>query len=187
MIPAFDLSNVLPPFVGADATIRTLMSPYQATMLEVVERFALSPARIEILDGLLQYRGALHAAGLTNGFQWLDGSFVENIEVIASRPPNDVDVVTFFQRPVPQGNWLAWSMDNKRLFDPKQTKANYRCDAYGVDLNGRPETIVDQTRYWFGLFSHQRGINRLWKGMVQVQLDAADDVNALERLKGLTP
>lgn len=187
MIPAFDLSNVLPPFVGADATNKTLMSPYQATMLEVVERFASSPARVEILYGLLHYRNAIRSSGLTDGFQWLDGSFVENIEAIASRPPGDVDVVTFFRHPVPQSDWRAWCIANRHLFEPMRTKENYKCDAYGVDLNGPPEAIVDQTRYWFGLFSHQRGINRLWKGMVQVQLDAADDANALALLQGLTP
>lgn len=187
MIPAFDLSNVLPPFVGADATDRSLMSPYRATMVEVIQRFSTSSARKEILDGLLRYRGALRAAGLGTGFQWLDGSFVEDIETLASRPPGDVDVVTFFRRPVPNAQWQTWSMANRQLFMPSLTKTTYKCDAYGVDLDGLPESIVDQTRYWFGLFSHQRGINRLWKGMVQVQLDATDDASALALLRGRTP
>lgn len=187
MIPAFDVSNVLPPFVGADATDGTLMSPYKATMVEVIQRFASSPARIEILDGLLRYRNALRSAGVANGFQWLDGSFVENIEMLASRSPHDVDVVTFFQRPVPNAEWQAWFVANRSLFVPSLTKTTYKCDAYGVDLGAAPESIVDQTRYWFGLFSHQRGINRLWKGMVQVRLDAADDADASALLRGHTP
>ncbi|WP_414651656.1 DUF6932 family protein [Hafnia paralvei] len=33
--------------------------------------------------------------GLAEGFQWVDGSFTENIELIERRTPNDVDVVTF--------------------------------------------------------------------------------------------
>ncbi|WP_426763559.1 DUF6932 family protein [Hafnia paralvei] len=33
--------------------------------------------------------------GLAEGFQWVDGSFTENVELIERRTPNDVDVVIF--------------------------------------------------------------------------------------------
>jgi hypothetical protein len=47
----------------------------------------------------------------------------------------------------------------------KSTKANFKCDAYYVDLDVVHTTaIVDQTRYWFGLFSHRR--TGVWKGML---------------------
>lgn len=37
-----------------------------------------------MLDGLLRKRAALHAAGLIQGFQWLDGSFLEHVENISA-------------------------------------------------------------------------------------------------------
>ena len=42
-----------------------------------------------LLQGFLNYRKKLHELGLVQGVQWLDGSFVENIEVLESRAPND--------------------------------------------------------------------------------------------------
>jgi hypothetical protein len=32
---------------------------------------------------------------LNQGFQWLDGSFAEQIELLEGRPPKDIDVVSF--------------------------------------------------------------------------------------------
>ena len=55
-------------------------------------------------------------------------------------------------------------------------------DAFFIDLLDPPELIVDASRYFLGLFSHQR-ITMIWKGMLQVRLeDAQDDANALELL-----
>lgn len=187
MIPQFDMSEVLPPFIGSDPTLPANMSPYPTQMTEVVQQFCTSPDRKAILEGLLQYRADLMSAGITSGFQWLDGSFMENIEVSESRPPNDVDVVTFYFPPVPSfAQWQAWFGTHGYLFDPDQTKIRYKCDAYAVDFRLGPEYVVERTRYWFGLFSHRRN-SGLWKGMVQVSLDSADDTNALALLRGLTP
>ncbi|MCS5828604.1 hypothetical protein LNO09_12165 [Klebsiella variicola] len=71
-------------------------SPYKMDIVRFVSMFALSPARMKILKGFLDFRMSLSQAGLVEGFQWVDGSFTENIELIERRPPNDVDVVTFF-------------------------------------------------------------------------------------------
>ena len=60
------------------------------------------------------------------------------------------------------------------LLDPEQAKTVFMCDAYFVDLLKPPELLVDDTRYWFGLFSHQRE-TALWKGMLQVPLCSDDD------------
>lgn len=60
-----------------------------------------------------------------------------------------------------------------------QIEATYRRDAFWVDLNARPEAVVDSTRYFCGLFSHRR-VDFLWTGMLRVDLTAkaADDVAA---------
>jgi hypothetical protein len=68
-------------------------------MAAVVQRFATSPERIRILHGLIEYRIALSNTIILGGFQWLDGSFMENKELIEGKAPNDVDVVTFFELP----------------------------------------------------------------------------------------
>jgi hypothetical protein len=69
-------------------------------LISFVDRFSSSPERIAILHSLLQFREELYKSGITSGFQWLDGSFMENIETLESRPPNDMDVVTFYHLPI---------------------------------------------------------------------------------------
>lgn len=185
MIPAFQISGVLPPFIG-DGPGEELhkMSPYPTTMLELVKRFGISEERRVILIGLMEYRKALHDAGIVLGFHWLDGSFVEDIEGTAKRPPNDIDIVTFFYRPVSADKWKQWSIKNRDLFDSTKMKTKYKCDSFGVDMNILPSAVVSQTRYWFGLFSHRRATG-LWKGMLQLDLDIGLDSEALSVLKEL--
>jgi hypothetical protein len=76
-------------------------------MTALVQRFAASRERLDILRGLLEYRAALGAIGIVQGFQWLDGSFVEDVEVTKGRPPSDIDVVTLAYRPIVDQN--AWN------------------------------------------------------------------------------
>ncbi len=184
MIPDFEMSGVLPPFIGDDPTKADNMSPYVATMYEVVDHFGTSPHRLVLLKGLLDFRQSLWNSGIRTGMQWLDGSFMENIEDTEERAPNDIDVVTFFHRPVPHEEFSNWVSVNRDLLDPRKTKTIYKCDAYAVYLSADPIGIVSQTRYWFGLFSHKR-VSGLWKGMVQVPLDASDDQNARSLLEGM--
>lgn len=181
MIPAFNVSGVLPPFVGDSPTIPAAMSPYQTTMTALVKRFATSAERIEILLGLIAYRTELRSMGFLDGFQWIDGSFVEQIEITRSRPPADVDVVTFARRPIIEiEEWIKLVQTNSPLFDQAAVKAKFKCDAYFVDLGINPALIVNDTRYWFGLFSHQRD-TALWKGMLAIPLDS-DDAEAQQLL-----
>ncbi|MGB7988483.1 MAG: hypothetical protein WCF44_03760 [Candidatus Methylophosphatis roskildensis] len=176
MIPGFTISGVLPPFDAEQGpTNPGAMSPYPAAMSEVATRFGGSETRRAILRGLLEYRAAVRAAGFVRGFQWLDGSFLEDVELVRRRPPGDVDLVTFAQRPknFSDDEWREFVGLRASLFDPQEAKSLYRCDAYFVDLNLKPEILVSYTRYWFGLFSHQRATN-LWKGMLEVPLDSDD-------------
>jgi len=171
LIPAFEQSGVLPPFIGDSPTTPANQAPYKVTLAEFVERFATSAERIDILIGLLKYRIALKSIGINDGYQWIDGSFVENVEIIRGRAPNDVDLVTFAERPVgvDNSNWREFILSNRALFDTGYLKAEYKCDAYYVDLAMSPKLLVSQTAYWFGLFSHQRETS-LWKGMLQIDL-----------------
>jgi hypothetical protein len=176
LIPAFGPSGVLPPFVGTDPAARAQTSPYEVAMSDVVRRFSTSSERIAILRGLIDYRAALADVGIVTGFQWLDGSFVEDCEGNRARPPRDVDIVTFAYRPpafAAQPDWVAFGIRNQHLFDPDQTKAAFNCDAYFIDLSKLPHLTVADTAYFNGLFSHQRDTAQ-WKGMLRVQLISDD-------------
>lgn len=182
MIPSFNEGGVLPPFIGEDATgqLQLPRSPYRATMLSLVERFATSRERAMILRGLMRLRAGLRAVGLTEGLQWIDGSFVEDCETVKGRSPGDVDVVNLLRRPAAlahDGDWYEFINANLHLIDPVQAKATFHCDAYFFDLDADRISVVEQAAYWFGLFSHQRVTFR-WKGMVQ--LDLMEDDGAAE-------
>ena len=138
--------------------------------------FIGSRPRATIFKGLLEYRHKLRAAGFTNGFQWIAGSFVEDCENQRGRPPKDVDVVTFAFRPEThsdQTSWNAFFEINRGLFDIKGIKEKHLCDAYFVDLSLPSDFLVSKSRYWFGLLSHQRA-TYLWKGIIQVPLNDND-------------
>lgn len=172
--------GILPPFLKSPigtspAAERTGVSPYLATALELVERYATSVHRVRVLEGLLAYRAELRRIGLSGGFQWIDGSFVETL----NREPNDVDVVTVASLPA------SCDPADEKLFDAREARKRFLCDAYFVDLAGAPLRTVAESVYWYGLFSHQRQTLR-WKGIVQIDLAPHDgDEPARTRLEGL--
>jgi hypothetical protein len=173
-IPAFDgILNVLPPHLGVGGAINSL-SPYACTALELCQRFATTAARKQILEGFLDLRAALFALGI-QGFQWLDGSFVEDIEAQEGRDPNDMDVVTFVANPAAPAALLTTVLaGNPSLWNRLHVKATFHIDHFWMPLGSHPFRIVDQTRYWYGLFPHRR--DRIWKGMLVVELmTLADD------------
>ena len=180
-IPPFSIDGVLPPFVGSSGPGGSSrdMTPYVVTAVEVVSTLATSTMRGSILSHCLNHRAALRALGFQRGFQWLDGSFVED------KDPNDLDVVTFLFRPATvagPAELRALMGANAQLFERAQVKARYMLDAFFIDLNGSPETIVNFSRYLLGLFSHRR-VDGLWKGMLQVRLEnVADDLAATAAL-----
>ncbi|MEI6002729.1 hypothetical protein H3V53_38220 [Paraburkholderia bengalensis] len=177
VLPAFNASMVLPPFVGDSPARRAEGSPYQASFCEVALRFGGTEARCAILRGLYTYRAELRASGFVHGFQWIDGSFSEDVEASRGRPPGDVDVVTFAYRPAHLQNphdFNAWFRSNLHLFNPAALKARLHCEAFFIDMQKAPHLLVDDVRYWYGLFSHQRE-SLLWKGMVAIPLESNDD------------
>lgn len=176
MIPKFNHAGVLPPFVGGSPTDPAGRAPYRSDIAEFVDRFGTSPARLDILEGLLRYRHSLSSLGLTKGFQWIDGSFVEDCESRRGRPPGDVDLVTFLLRPDHLRDEVSWTdflqqhtemLDD--LFNPAQAKEIFRCDAYLVELDQPPEVLVELTHYWFGLFTHSRETAE-WKGIIRLDI-----------------
>lgn len=168
---------MLPPYVGATAANPTVVSPYRTTPMGLVDRFAVSPERVALLQGFFAFRESLRSKGIVSGFQWIDGSFVEDIEGTQSRSPGDIDVITLLKRPgsiQTEADWDAFVLSlSGTLISPAYTKSQFGCDAYYVDLSISPEDLIAQANYWFGLFSHQR-VTRRWKGLVEVGLDDND-------------
>ncbi len=182
-IPAFDgILNVLPPHLG-DPREPTDLSPFPCTVAELCDRFATSPKRKSILNGFLNFRQELFNLGLS-GFQWLDGSFLEDIESEESRDPNDIDVVSFTESSMDLSALRTHIANTSpELLNRDHVKATYSVDHFLMPLGSKPALIVDNTRYWYGLFSHRR--DRLWKGMLVVKLaDKADDLAARTILGG---
>lgn len=175
-IPDWNAMGLLPP-INPQSPTTFDRSPYPVRLLDLVMRFGSSPERRRILRGLLAYRSALHRLGINNGFQWLDGSFTEDVETLEKRPPGDIDVVSFLDIPSgfePQG-------DDFTIFDQPAAKARFHVDAYVVAMNELPnQQLVTYSAYWYSMWSHRR--NQAWKGFLRVDLVCTDDAQALQWL-----
>jgi hypothetical protein len=183
-IPAFTIDGVLPPYVGplGPGGPAQALTPYVATAVELVTTFGTTGHRRNLLQNWLDHRAAFRGLGFAQGFQWIDGSFVED------KVPQDLDVVTFARRPARAAG--AQALERLMRANPEQcirgpVKGRYNLDAFFVDLDGSKEGLVDATRYYAGLFSHRRS-DDLWKGMVQIRFDdPADDAAAQAALAAL--
>lgn len=179
-IPDWTADGSLPPIDVLDP-ISAERSPYRVSLTDFVLRFATSSERGRLIDGLLKYRASLYMAGLASGFQWLDGSFAEDVEAMQNRAPNDVDVVTFFRltENLTQQQALQSNVD---LFDHEKVKQTYHVDGYLVDLGLPSEQLVARSHYWYGVWSHRRG-DLVWKGYIEIDLAPTDDQAASDLLK----
>lgn len=116
------------------------------------------------------------------GFQWLDGSFLEHVERLEGRPPNDVDVVTFYRLPLGRSQ-AQLAEQAGALFDHAAIKTTFRVDGYHVHLGMEPERLARQSAYWYSVWSHRR--NQQWKGFIQVDLAPVADGTAFATLASL--
>lgn len=171
-IPAWNPRGVLPP-VDLFDPVSANRSPYRVSLVDLLMRFGTSPERLAILQGLLNFRAALHQMGLVAGFQWLDGSFLEDVEVLDKRPPRDIDVVTFLQTPT---HFVPKAPHDVAL-DRPTAKAQFKVDSYLVELDlVPPAELALVSAYWYSLWSHRR--NQEWKGFLQVDLAPHEDLAA---------
>lgn len=181
-IPNFDHNHVIPPHLG-DPSSRSDVSPFECTTLELCQKFSTSTKRIEILQKFLDFRKRTVNSGVKVGFQWLDGSFLENIEESEGRNPNDIDVVTFYGGLSMADQCMAGKFFPE-FFSPKMARDKFLVDHFAIDYCHDPDFTIDQARYWSQLFTHKR--NGIWKGMLKIPLNTLkDDENALNYLKSL--
>jgi hypothetical protein len=154
-IPDWNHQGLLPPNDAVDPTSAE-RSPYTVSLTDFVLHFGTTKERQTILQGLLGFRAVLHAAGLNNGFQWVDGSFLENIEKIENRAPADMDVVTFFHLP-PRQTQQSFASAHPDLFNHADAKTRFHVDAYFVPMDDNPPAcLVERSAYWYSLWSHRR-------------------------------
>jgi Family of unknown function (DUF6932) len=140
-LPAFNIDGVIPPFVGAQGPggLPDDLSPYKTSVLEAVHALSFSEGRKSVLRGWLLHRKALRAIGFNVGFQWLDGSCVEQ-----NKEPKDIDVVMFFRRPLTANNAIDLAKHiqaNLPVFSRMQVKAAFHVDFMPVDLDATRELL----------------------------------------------
>ena len=138
---------------------------------------------MEILGNFLRFRAELQNRGLHVGYQWLDGSFLEDIESYESRPPRDLDLLTIFW-----GYDLAFLnqlvTDLPAFLTPAISKRDFKLDHFPIMADESPQATVENARYWVQLFTHRR--DGVWKGMLRIELNTpSDDQAALDYLNHL--
>ncbi len=182
-LPSWNSLGLIPP-IDEQLPASAERSPYTVSLTDFVLRFGQTSPRKIVLEGFLKYRAALHTAGLVSGFQWLYGSFLENIEILEGRTPNDIDVVTFFDLPAGKSQ-----TDIQRAFPElfpisrdshKELKDTYFVDVYYEHLGKAPSRLVRQASYWYSMWSHRR--NQAWKGYVQIDLAPVNEALARAQL-----
>lgn len=178
-IPDWTPHGVLPP-VGPDPISLDCRSPYRVSLVDFVMRFGNTPVRRNIVSGFLRFRAALTSVGIVNGFQWIDGSFLEHIEVTERRNPHDIDVVTFFHLPKDQTQKMLLERE-PWLNNLQEIMSRYSVHAFYVPLNANEVTsVIAQATYWNNLWSHRR--DGRWKGYLEIDLAPTDDVTAKANL-----
>ena len=149
--------------------------------MDLLLRFGNTPTRRDIASAFLDYRAALHGAGLTRGFQWVNGSFVEDSLQNRLREPRDVDVVTFFHMPerydldsLPD-SFLEVATLSSPIAPPS-------IDAYHVVLDAEDlRYLSNRIAYWNSLWSHTR--DGQWKGYLEIDLSDEQDAAARDLLR----
>lgn len=185
MIPEFEESGILPPYIGetGDERIKGHLSPYKCDTLELCIRFGTSKERVEILKKLILFRNKMNDENIQYGFQWLYGSFSENIEVTQNRSPEDLDLMTFYRGfTIEELEGLKKSFPD--FFSYKKSKKKYALDHTSFFIGVSPEFTIDILSNSMQLCTHTR--SGIWKGIVRIEINTPiKDKEALEYLETL--
>ena len=179
-LPQWDPYGLLPAS-WRDGQGNPSRSPYRASLPEIAARLGNTAPRRNLLRGLLHYRAALRGIGIIRGFQWLNGSMVENVEQRENRSPADLDLVTFLYIPY-ESTYQILASEYLPLFNPESVKHRYQLDHSFVPLNDGPtEAVIDVAVGWATLFSFTRDGSP--KGFVRIDLVDHDEANVLVQLE----
>ncbi|MGV1869702.1 DUF6932 family protein [Agrobacterium rosae] len=190
-IPHFDNRGLIPPVDMANP-VGALRSPYSASIVELVQRFGYTPQRRRLLRNLIDYRALFASDEYAQGVQFIDGSFVEDVEAVRNRDPQDIDVFSLVYPPAKYvadfSLWLNQGMPfwEASLVNRQANKQLYSLDTYGIIVDDQIPifSTMHDIMYWYGLFSHQRDTFQ-WKGFVALGIDTAEDQAALTLLEGM--
>ena len=168
-LPQWEPSGLLPVIDPKDP-LENNRSPYRITLAELADRFGTTAHRQKLLLKLLDYRKALHDVGVNGGFQWINGSFVEDVENRRGRGPADIDVVTFYSVP------HICTVEDMRgkapyLFCRREVQHLYGVDSLElVPLNLQPiDELIRMSLELSDVLSFTR--QKCRKGFVQITLD----------------
>lgn len=183
-IPDFDHNNVLPPFINGSPGTAANHSPYVCSILEFCEKFATTEIRINLLINFIKFRIKIHESEITSGFQWVDGSFLEDKEKILKKGPDDIDVATFFEVTSPNTRNKIES-EFPEFIQRELAKNNYKIDHLLIHIPALPPYhLIRSTNFISKLFSYSR--RGVYKGMVEIHLNSiSEDMVALEYLNGI--
>jgi hypothetical protein len=181
-IPALNADGVLPPHNGDPANLGA-NSPYSATTLELCEKFSATPERRAILKGFLELRQALRQLQIVDGFQWVDGPFLED-DRHQRKAPDHLQVVTF-SHPSPLEKDPEFSELLASVTDRKAARSRFRVDHMPVRLSWPMHLIITHASHYCGRLSHQQETG-VWKGLLKIDLNTvAEDQAALQHLASL--
>ena len=174
MIPNTTENGVLPPVWSKEQGASPVRAPYRTSLPEFIKHYSTSAERINIIKGFCEYRKMLHAIGITNGFQWVNGSFAENIEMLENRPPNDIDVVTFFELPTGFTQQSLAEANRILFYEHDAIKSNFKVDGYLIVMDrANVAQLIKSTIYWSSLWAHRRTWE--WKGFIEIPLTDIGD------------
>lgn len=181
----WNIHGVVSPIAEGENGGSQNRSPYLIDIVSFVSQFAFSSERITILLKLLDYRQAIYRANIDTGFQWINGSFTEDVERLRNRPPNDIDLVTFIHDNNIEPN-EQWVESHSYIFNNEQVKDVYNVDSYWVNMDeiSKPQ-LAKYATYWYSMWSHQR-VTNIWKGFYQISLTPQDDIIARQWLDSIT-
>ena len=185
-IPPWNIGGVLPPIYPGYPGESLFRAPFRVSLFDSIVHFSTSSRRQTILKGFLEYRNSLHKSGLSKGFQWINGSFVENVETNQNRDPNDIDVVTFFELP-PGETEASLKTGFPHLFNHKHIKQQFLTDSYYLPLGSDKPTsyFIRQSNYWYSMWAHQRD-SLIWKGFLEIDLSQDSDDESMKYLLNQT-
>jgi len=180
IVPEWTNAGILPPNDPINPTNRE-RSPYKLEAGHFVQRFGTSPQRQKIVKGLLAFRHYLYGIGIIKGFQWLDGSFVENIEQIEQRNPKDIDVVTFFELPKGFRSQEDFLEKHSKILDRSWLKNSFSVDSFCVQIDSPHRyNLIENATYWYSVWSHRR--SGQWKGFLEIPLSPEKDESVCNNL-----
>lgn len=126
----------------------------------------------------------MHRLGLSHGYQWINGSFAQDVERLEGRPPGDIDIVNFLYLPDghSQASFMAANPKAMDVFLPQKAKALYGMDAYTLVLGGEASPFfIKQITYWYSMWSHRKS-DDAWKGFVEVELTQQGEPTQISNL-----